>query len=84
MNSFGLLLRVFLLLGATIVIVGGGASIVRMVLIAEYNVSDRLTSLSVSEESLQDEVCKRLRLAVPSRMITLILADWRFLWHARC
>lgn len=63
MNSFGLLLRIFLLLGATIVIVGGGASIVRMVLIAEYNVSDRLTSLSVSEELLQDEVCKRLRLA---------------------
>ena len=24
------------------------------------------------------------RIGVPSRMITLILADWRFLWHARC
>ena len=25
-----------------------------------------------------------MEVAVPSRMITLILADWRFLWHARC
>ena len=27
---------------------------------------------------------ERVSLDVPSRMITLILADWRFLWHARC
>ena len=41
--------------------------------------------LSIVEiHMLVEDMLSKPHLAVPSRMIALILADRRFLWHARC